>query len=338
MEDVWHPVLRSVPTALAFAAVVLIGWLVARLLRTAVTKGLARAGLDRATPFRVVPSVLCGKIVFYGVLLFALQLAFGLWGPNPVSDLLTAIIAWLPRAFVAIVIVVVALAIGRAAADLIVNALGALPYARALARAVSIIIATLGVIAALDEVGIATSVTRPVLIAILATIAGVIIVGVGGGLIRPMQARWEYWLTRAAAESTTIRDQARAYAAERQAAPTTEPAPAPAPATEPAAAPAAQPAAPAAQPAAPAAQPAAAPAASSADETQVIPPPRSAPAPSEPAPDGETTSVITSRTDDTTVVNPGRDDTVVIGADETQMIPPPDTTTTRPLPTDPDKR
>ena len=46
-------------------------------------------------------------------------------------------------------------------------------------------------IAALNQVGIATTVTQPVLIAVLATVAGILIVGVGGGLVRPMQQRWD---------------------------------------------------------------------------------------------------------------------------------------------------
>ena len=48
------------------------------------------------------------------MLLFTLQIAFGVWGPNPVSDLIDAVVAWLPKAFVAIVIVVVAAAIASA--------------------------------------------------------------------------------------------------------------------------------------------------------------------------------------------------------------------------------
>jgi hypothetical protein len=35
-----------------------------------------------------------------------------------------------------------------------------------------------------------------VLITVLATIGGVVIVGMGGGLIRPMQQRWETWINR----------------------------------------------------------------------------------------------------------------------------------------------
>ena len=224
LSDMWRSVLLFVPTALAFLAILLIGYLLARLVRTVVAKTLRRVGFDRAVEHgaigralggRAEPSDLCAKIAFYAVLLFALQLAFGIWGPNAVSDLLTALIGWLPRAFVAIVIIVVAAAIGGAARDLIGSALGGLAYGRVLARVAYWLIVALGVIAALDQVRIATAVTQPVLIAVLATVAGVLIVGVGGGLIRPMQQRWEVWLERAGTESAAIREHARSYADER---------------------------------------------------------------------------------------------------------------------------
>jgi hypothetical protein len=224
LSDMWRSVLLFVPTALAFLAILLIGYVLARLVRTVVVKTLRRIGFDRAVERgaigkalggRVEPSDLCAKIAFYAVLLFALQLAFGIWGPNAVSDLLTALIGWLPRAFVAIVIIVVAAAIGGAVRDLIGSALGGLAYGRVLARVAYWLIVALGVIAALDQVQIATAVTQPVLIAVLATVAGVLIVGVGGGLIRPMQQRWETWLDRAGEESAAIREHARSYADER---------------------------------------------------------------------------------------------------------------------------
>ncbi|GAA3334999.1 hypothetical protein GCM10020358_01530 [Amorphoplanes nipponensis] len=224
LSDMWRSVLLFVPTALAFLAILLIGYVLARLVRTVVAKTLRRIGFDRAVERgaigralggRAEPSDLCAKIAFYAVLLFALQLAFGIWGPNAVSDLLTALIGWLPRAFVAIVIIVVAAAIGGAARDLIGSALGGLAYGRVLARATYWLIVALGVIAALDQVQIATAVTQPVLVAVLATVAGVLIVGVGGGLIQPMQRRWEVWLDRAGTESAAIREHARSYADER---------------------------------------------------------------------------------------------------------------------------
>ena len=225
LSDMWRSVLLFLPALLAFVVILVIGYVLARLLRTVVRKALHRVGFDRAVDRgpvgralrggNVTASELCAKIVFYGILLFALQLAFGVWGPNPVSDLLTALIAWLPRLLVAVVIVVVAAAIANATHDLIAGALGGLPYGRLLARVASVFIIALGVIAALEQVQIATAVTRPVLVAVLATVAGVIVVGVGGGLIRPMQSRWEAWLARAATESAVIRDSARSYAEEK---------------------------------------------------------------------------------------------------------------------------
>lgn len=59
----------------------------------------------------------------------------------------------------------------------------------------------LGVIAALSQIGIAIAVTLPVLIAVLATVGGILIVGVGGGLVGPMRHRWERILDRAEREA-----------------------------------------------------------------------------------------------------------------------------------------
>jgi Conserved TM helix len=221
MAESLQNVLREVPKALAFVAILVVGWLVARAVRTLVGRILERTGFNRFVErggiraalarSRYDASAIVAGLAYYAVLLIALQLAFGIWGPNPVSALITAVVAWLPRAFVAIVIVVVAAAIARAVKDVVVSALGGLSYGRFLAGAASVMILGLGCIAALNQIGVATTVTTPVLIAVLATIGGVIVVGVGGGLIRPMQDRWDRWLSRAEEEAPTIAEQARAY-------------------------------------------------------------------------------------------------------------------------------
>jgi hypothetical protein len=223
LGDMLRSVLVFLPKALAFVAILLVGWFVAKAVRALVDKVLERVGFDKVVERGGVKKALArsdvdagdivAKLAFYAVLLFALQLAFGIWGPNPISALITGVVAWLPRAFVAIVIVVVASAIARGVKDLIVSALGGLSYGRLLAGLASVFILGLGVIAALNQIGVATAVTTPVLVAVLATIAGVIIVGVGGGLIKPMQARWDGWLHRAEAEVQVIAEHSRAYRA-----------------------------------------------------------------------------------------------------------------------------
>jgi hypothetical protein len=226
--DALRSVALFVPKFVAFLAILVIGWLVARALRAVVTKVLNRVGFDRWVERGGIKAALArskydatdivARLVYYAVLLFTLQLAFGVWGPNPVSDLIKGIVAWLPKALVAIIIVVVAAAIASAVRDIVSNALGGLTYGRTLANAASWFIIGIGVIAALNQIGVATAVTTPILIAVLATIAGILIVGIGGGLVRPMQQRWEGWLDRAGAESATIAERARAYSSERESA------------------------------------------------------------------------------------------------------------------------
>ncbi len=108
----------------------------------------------------------------------------------------------------AIVLVVIGAVLAGAAKTFIQNALGGLSYGKVLANVASILILLGFVKSALDQVGIATSVTGPLLYAILGTVAGVLIVGAGGGLIKPMQSRWETMLNKAETESANVKAQA----------------------------------------------------------------------------------------------------------------------------------
>jgi uncharacterized membrane protein len=227
LGDALRAVMLFLPKAVAFLAIVLIGWLIAKAVYKIVDKVLERVGFDRLVERGGVKTALArskydasdivAKIAYYAIILFTLQLAFGIWGPNPISDLLSGVIAWLPRAFVAIVIVVVASAIARGVKDLIGNALSGLSYGKVLATIASVFILGLGIIAALNQIGVATTVTTPILIAVLATVAGTIIVGVGGGMIKPMQARAERWLSKAESESQAFTSSTAYQAGQRAA-------------------------------------------------------------------------------------------------------------------------
>lgn len=208
LKDLWHTLVVIAPKVALFAAILAVGYFAARIIGRAVLKLLVKVGfnnlLDRAGLTRILGSHygsdLVGKLAYYTVLLIAAQLAFGVFGPNPISTLITSVIAFLPRLFVALALVIVAATIANAVKTLITNAIGGLSYGKVLATLAYAAIITLGAIAALGQIGVALTVTLPVLIAILATIAGILIVGAGGGLIKPMQARWENYLTDAETE------------------------------------------------------------------------------------------------------------------------------------------
>lgn len=208
LKTVWHTLATIAPKVLLFLAILAVGYLAARLVARAVGSLLLRAGfnrlLDKALPqpkamAGVQGNELVAKLAYFAALLLVLQLAFGVFGPNPISALITSVIAYIPRIAVALALIVVATTLAGYARDLIANTLTNLHYGNLLATAAKATIITLGVIAALGQIGVAVTVTQPVLIAALATIAGVLIVGVGGGLIQPAQQRWETYLAKTAA-------------------------------------------------------------------------------------------------------------------------------------------
>jgi hypothetical protein len=211
-------VANFVPKLVIFLLILIIGLFVAKAIGKALSALLEKAGFDRAVERGGVKKALAksqfdasdivAKIVYYALMLFVLQLAFGVFGPNPISDLLTQVIQFLPSLVVAIIIIVVASAIAAAVKTLIEGTLGGLSYGKVLANGASIFILFLGVVAALNQIGVATTVTTPLLIFILATVGGVIVIGAGGGLIKPMQHRWERYLTSAEDEAPRLREHA----------------------------------------------------------------------------------------------------------------------------------
>jgi hypothetical protein len=219
LNDVLASVVNIAVKVIIFLAIMALGWIVghwiykwlgALLRRVGFDRGVERGGLNRILG-NTKASDLTARLVEIAFLLFVLQLAFGVFGPNPVSDLIRGVVNWLPKLFVAVIIIVVAAALAGWVKEIIKGALGGLSYASAIGTAAQALILALGLIAALTQVGVAESVTLPVLITALATFAGIAIVGVGGGLVRPMQQRWERILNRAEAETTAAAEKMRTH-------------------------------------------------------------------------------------------------------------------------------
>lgn len=212
ITNAWSSVANFVPKLVVFLVIFVIGWFVAKAVAKFVGILLAKIGFDGLLAKSGLRDLLAGtaikpielitKLIYYFILLIVLQLALSAFGPsNPVSQIVNEIVAWLPKAIVAIIIVIIAGAVANVVKDLLRDVLGGVSYGSLLANIASIFILALGIIAALNQVGIGTTVTEPVLVAVLATISGILVVGVGGGLITPMRGRWERWLDQLAAES-----------------------------------------------------------------------------------------------------------------------------------------
>ncbi|HEU5356369.1 MAG TPA: hypothetical protein VFU65_17980 [Actinocrinis sp.] len=201
VTDAWSAVARFIPKFVGFLVILFIGWIIARLLARALDVVLRKVGFERMAERGGISRALANskydatglicKVVYYALLLVTLQLAIGVFGNNPVSTMINGVVAWLPRGLVALAIVVVAAFIARVVRELVGAALSSLSYGRTLATIASVFVLGIGIIAALGQAGIATTITGPILVAVLAAIVGVVVVGVGGGLIMPMRQRWE---------------------------------------------------------------------------------------------------------------------------------------------------
>ena len=206
LEDAWARIAVFVPKFIGFLLILIIGYFVAKWIGTAFDKVLERVGFDRAVERGGVKralartkydaSDLVGKLVFYVLFLFVLQLAFGIFGPNPISDLIEGVISYLPNVVVAILIIVIASAIAAAVRELTDAALGNLSYGRLLANIAGGAILTVGIFAAISQLEIAPDIVNALFYAILVLVVGILVVAVGGGGIQAMRERWARALDR----------------------------------------------------------------------------------------------------------------------------------------------
>src|SRR5215207_5271953 len=106
LENAWANVVTFAPKLLGFFVILLIGYFLAKVLSKVTNAVLERIGFDGwvergslKTAFersKTDASDIIALVVFWTVFLIALQLAFGIWGPNPISDLIHGLIAYLP--------------------------------------------------------------------------------------------------------------------------------------------------------------------------------------------------------------------------------------------------
>src|SRR4029453_8565828 len=219
VSNAWSNVITFVPKLAAALLIILVGYLLARVVASVLNKVLERVGFDRAVgrgglkqalaKSKYDPSDIVAKLAFWLIFLVTLQLAFGVFGPNPISDLLQGLIAYLPNVLVAIVIIVVAAAIAKAVTDLGSNLLSSVSGGPMLAKGAGIAVLVFGAFAALDQLQIAPRIVTGLWYAILSIVVGSAVVAIGGGGIKTMQRYWERTATRAEERAPQLKQQAQ---------------------------------------------------------------------------------------------------------------------------------
>lgn len=223
LSEAWERIAVFVPKLLGFLVILVIGYFLSKLLARIVDGLLERVGFDRWVERGRVQEVLdrtgteasdiLATIVFWTGMLLTLQLAFGVFGSNPVSDLLEGLIAFLPNLFVAVLILVIAALVARVVSDVLTTFLAPVSGGRWIASAAGMAILVLGIFMALNQLEIAPEIVNGLFYAILAIIVGSAIVAIGGGGIGTMRMYWD----RAARNLETTTSEVRRAAADRSA-------------------------------------------------------------------------------------------------------------------------
>jgi len=183
LTNLLNTVLQAIPVIVVFLLILLIGYIVASILRKATAKLLERVGLDRtlhenqygqyvekASP-GASPSRLIGTIVFFFVLLGALSVAVAYTGNAGLTAFLAGVYGYLPKVVSAILIFVIAAAIAGAVGGLVQRTMGDTSTGQIVQTVVPVIVMSIAAFMILSQLEIAPEIVQILFTALIGSLA-----------------------------------------------------------------------------------------------------------------------------------------------------------------------
>lgn len=188
--------LAAIPKIIGFALILLIGWFIASLVQRAVA-GIARAvhfnNLARRSGFAdfvqrlgidTDASGFLGHLAKWFIRLIALIVAFDALGLPAVSDVLRALLLWLPNVVVALVVLVIGGIAANGLANLVRASTSEAGFARPelIAKAARVMVWAFAIVVAVNQLGIAETIVNTLFMAVVgaAALAFGLAFGLGG--------------------------------------------------------------------------------------------------------------------------------------------------------------
>jgi small-conductance mechanosensitive channel len=156
-----------IPRLIGFLIILLIGYIIARVVKTVLVKVLNKVGLDKAMHSGSVgehvnkaapdfsPSKLIGAIAFWFIFLGALSIAVSQLGIPALTTFVAAIGAYLPNVVAAILIFVVAGVIAAAVGGLVARTMGDTPTGKVVGSVVPVLVMAIATFMILNQLKIA---------------------------------------------------------------------------------------------------------------------------------------------------------------------------------------
>ena len=195
MSSVWAPIAGFIPRFFGALVVVLLGFVVAKLQDTLLSKLLAKVGLDRLMAgtglnkmlsrvgIQVPVSVLIGKIVYWFVLLIFLVTAAESLGLDRVSSTLDVLALYLPKVLGAAVIMLAGVLLAQLVSSLVRGAAEGvgLDYAAGLGRIAQGLVIIISISVAIGQLEVKTDLLNNVIAIVLISVGLAMALALGLG-------------------------------------------------------------------------------------------------------------------------------------------------------------
>jgi small-conductance mechanosensitive channel len=194
LQDAFTTFLSYVPNVIGALLVLIIGYIIARLLRAGISKLLRRLHLDdklthgkggeyvsRFSP-KGQPSQLVGAVVEYVLLVFVIVTAVGTLNIPAITGFVNLVLSYLPNVIAALIIFLVAAAVAAAVGGLVHRTMGETPTGRVVRSAAPTLVMAIAVFMILNQLGIAQTIVNATYIALIGAVAlgSALAFGLGG--------------------------------------------------------------------------------------------------------------------------------------------------------------
>ena len=194
LQDAFTTLLSYVPNVIGALLVLIIGFIIARLIRSAITKLLQKVRVDQrlthgsggeyVTRFSPdgSPSKLVGLVVQYVLMVFVIVSAVGTLNIPAVTGFLNLVLSYLPNVIAALLIFLIAAAVAAAVGGLVHRTMGDTPTGRVVRSAAPTLVMAIAVFMILNQLGIAQTIVNATYIALIGAVAlgSALAFGLGG--------------------------------------------------------------------------------------------------------------------------------------------------------------
>ena len=172
-----------IPNLIGFLVILIVGYFVARIVKTVVSKLLDKVGLDKhlhsgqtgqyvekVSP-GASPSRLIGSVVFWFIFLFVISAAIGALQIPAVTAFMNQVLAYLPNVIVAVLIFVIAGVVAAAVAGLVAKTMGDTPTGKVVASVVPALVMGIAIFMILNQLKIAPEIVQITYTALIGALA-----------------------------------------------------------------------------------------------------------------------------------------------------------------------